>query len=88
MAITTRLQIVLLDEGQRQKETTINEAFTTIDANLNTDMGEFTVGQLPAASSNPNAMAIATNASGGRTLVRSDGTNWKVIAVEGATVTV
>ena len=88
MAITTRLSIQLLDEGQRQKETTINEAFTTLDANANTDLGEFTVGTLPAASSNPGAWALATNASGGRTVVRSDGTNWKVIAVEGATVTV
>lgn len=50
------------------------------------DLGEFTVAGLPTAATNANAYALATNASGGRTVVRSDGTNWKVIAVEGATV--
>jgi len=50
------------------------------------DLGEFTVAGLPAAASNANSWALATNASGGRTTVRSDGTNWKVMAVEGATV--
>jgi hypothetical protein len=49
-------------------------------------LGEFTVAALPAAADNANRYAVATNASGGRTIVRSDGTNWKVIAVEGATV--
>jgi hypothetical protein len=50
------------------------------------DLGEYTVAGLPAAASYANAYAVATDASGGRTVVRSDGTNWKVIAVEGATV--
>lgn len=50
------------------------------------DLGEYTVAGLPAAASYANAYALATDASGGRTVVRSDGTNWKVIAVEGATV--
>lgn len=54
---------------------------------IGVDLGEFTVAGLPTASSNANAWALATDASGGRTVVRSDGTNWKVIAVEGATVT-
>ncbi|MBT8449585.1 MAG: hypothetical protein KJO69_07840, partial [Gammaproteobacteria bacterium] len=58
-----------------------------VDDVLGKDLGEFTVANLPAASSNANYYALATNASGGRTVVRSDGTNWKVIAVEGATVT-
>ena len=53
---------------------------------LGIDLGEYTVANLPAASTYPNCWALATNASGGRTAVRSDGTNWKVIAVEGATV--
>ena len=52
------------------------------------DLGEFTVAALPNAVANPNAYALATNASGGRTVVRSDGTNWKVVVIEGATVTV
>ena len=52
------------------------------------DLGEFTVAGLPAAGTYPNCWAVATNASGGRTMVRSDGTNWKVIVVEGATVTI
>ena len=51
------------------------------------DLGEYTVAGLPSASSNANGWALATDASGGRTIVRSDGTNWKVVAVEGATVT-
>jgi len=76
----------LLDEGQRSKEVTINSALTTIDTNLNSDLGEFTVAGLPSAVTNPNAYALATNASGGRTVVRSDGTLWKIVAVEGATV--
>jgi len=50
------------------------------------DLGEFTIAGLPAAASNANSYALATDASGGRTVVRSDGTNWKVVAVEGATV--
>lgn len=54
---------------------------------LGVDLGEFTVAGLPAASSYPNCWALATDASGGRTIVRSDGTNWKVVVVEGATVT-
>lgn len=52
------------------------------------DLGEFTVAGLPAAASNASKYALATNASGGRTIVRSDGTDWKVVVVEGATVTV
>jgi len=58
-----------------------------VDDALGYDLGEFTVAGLPTASSNANGYALATNASGGRTIVRSDGTNWKVVAVEGATVT-
>lgn len=86
MATTPHLDIEYLDEGQRQKEAAINDAFTTIDTNITRDLGEFTVAGLPSAVTYPYAQAIATNASGGRTLVRSNGTVWKVIAVEGATV--
>lgn len=57
-----------------------------VDDNASKDLGEFTVAGLPSASANANAWALATDASGGRTVVRSDGTNWKVISVEGATV--
>lgn len=58
-----------------------------VDDNIGFDLGEFTVAGLPTASLNANGWALATNASGGRTIVRSDGTDWKVVAVEGATVT-
>jgi hypothetical protein len=58
-----------------------------VDSLYAVDLGEFAVGSLPAAASNANAYALATDASGGRTVVRSDGTNWKVVVVEGATVT-
>jgi len=52
------------------------------------DLGEYTVATLPLATTYPNYWALATDASGGstRTIVRSDGTNWKVVATEGATV--
>ena len=86
MATTTKLNITLLSTGQRQTEAAINTALNTIDANMFEDMGEYTVAGLPDATANANAYALATNASGGRTIVRSDGTNWKVVAVEGATV--
>lgn len=71
-------------------DTNINTVKDYDGANWNSvgrDLGEFTVANLPAASLYPNCGALATNASGGRTIVRSDGTNWKVVAVEGATVT-
>lgn len=86
MATTTRLTITKLAEGQQQKEVTINTALDLIDAAMYNDLGEFTIANLPAAASNPNAYALATDASGGRTIVRSDGTSWKILAVEGATV--
>ena len=57
------------------------------DYDLLSDLGEYTVATLPSASDNANCYALATDASGGRTIVRSDGTNWKVVVVEGATVT-
>ena len=86
MATTPRMTLTLLDEGQRQKEATINTALSAIDTAMYNDLGEYTVAGLPAAVNNPNAYALATNASGGRTIVRSNGTDWKIVAVEGATV--
>jgi len=77
-----------MTESQQYKETTFNDAMDIIDDALWKDMGEYTVAGLPDATANANAYALATNASGGRTIVRSDGTNWKVVVVEGATVTV
>ena len=58
-----------------------------VDDNIGFDLGEFTVAGLPTASSNANGWALATDAGAGRTVVRSDGTDWKVVAVEGAIVT-
>lgn len=52
------------------------------------DIGEFTVAGLPDPTTRANSYALVTDASGGRTVVRSDGAAWKVIAVEGLTVTV
>ena len=86
MATTTRLTITYLSEGQKGKEASINTSYDVIDAAFASDMGEFTVAGLPAAADNANAYALATDASGGRTIVRSDGTNWKIVVVEGATV--
>lgn len=84
MATTDNLSLTLLEVGQLSKEATINEAIQQLDKVV---IGEYTVASLPAAGDNANCFALATDASGGRTVVRSDGTNWKVIAVEGATVT-
>lgn len=86
MATTPRLLLTYLEEGQRQKEAAINAAFDILDAAGHSDLGEFTIATLPAAASNANAYALATDAVGGRTIVRSDGTNWKIVAIEGATV--
>ena len=86
MATTTNLTITYLEEGQRSKEASINSAYDILDAALGQDLGEFTVAGLPAAASNANHYALATDASGGRTIVRSNGTVWKVVVVEGATV--
>ncbi len=83
---TSRTNIVYLEVGQRSKEAAINTAFDVIDTALRTDLGEYTVATLPSAAANANAYALATNASGGRTIVRSNGTLWKIVAVEGATV--
>ena len=84
---TTNLNIEYLQEGQRSKEVSINVAYDLLDAASGQDLGEFTVAGLPSAVTNANHFALATNAAGGRTVVRSDGTNWKIVAVEGATVT-
>jgi hypothetical protein len=75
--VTVASQIYILPEGGQ-----------TNNMVLGIDLGEFTVAGLPSATANANCSALATNASGGRTLVRSDGTNWKVVVVEGATVSV
>jgi len=53
------------------------------------DLGEFIIVNLPLASTHANSYALVTDAGGSpavRTIVRSDGTNWKVVATEGATV--
>lgn len=47
---------------------------------------EFTLATMPAAASHTSAMIVVTDASGGPTLCKSDGSNWKVMAVQGATV--
>ena len=60
---------------------------TYILTDVKYDLGEYTVANLPSPVSFPGFWALATDASGGRTAVRSDGTNWKVMVVEGATVT-
>ena len=59
----------------------------TLDLAAPKDLGEYTVAGLPDPTTHANSYALATDASGGRTIVRSDGTAWKVVAVEGATVT-
>jgi len=71
----------------------VNDALDTLDVAVTTIsglhyLGAFAVAGLPSEAANTNRLALATNASGGRTLVISDGTNWKVFATEGATVTV
>lgn len=72
--------------GTYNTVTVTNKGIVTTGANKGVDLGEFTIVNLPSASANANCYAVATNASGGRTVVRSNGTLWKVIAVEGSTV--
>jgi len=84
MATTTNLQLTYLEVGQRNKETSINTILDQLDSSAT--LGEYTVALLPDATLNANSFALATDASGGRTIVRSDGTNWKIVAIEGATV--
>jgi len=62
----------------------VNKSY--VDGLFATDLGEFLLANLPSAASNANAYALVTDAVGGRTIVRSDGTNWKIVVVEGATV--
>lgn len=50
------------------------------------DLGEVTLATLPDATLYNGSFCLVTDASGGRTVCRSDGTDWKVVAVEGATV--
>jgi hypothetical protein len=85
-----------LENGRLESSSASYENLVTTDDSITSrkwvldnmqDLGEYTVAGLPTASSNANAYALATDASGGRTVVRSDGTNWKVVVVEGATVT-
>jgi len=96
-ATTTTILLEYLDVGSRSKEAQLNTNYDLMDSYVVTnnaaieakhykDMGEYTVAALPSAAANANAYALATNAAGGRTVVRSDGTNWKIIVVEGATV--
>ena len=84
MADTANLGLTLLEVGQQSKEVQLNTWANAFDKMV---LGEFLFANLPAASDNANGFALCTNASGGRTIVRSDGTDWKVVAVEGATVT-
>lgn len=88
MATTTNLLLTYLEIGQLNKEATINTNMDLIDVQTeaNKHLGEYTIANLPVASSNANKFALATDAVGGRTIVRSDGTNWKILMVEGATV--
>ena len=50
------------------------------------DLGEFTVAGLPSAATHQNSYAVATDAVGGRTVVRSNGTIWEIVVVLGGAV--
>jgi hypothetical protein len=67
---------------------TIPEAQQTSGDPLGIDLGEYTVATLPSASTYPNCWAVATDGGSPdqRQIVRSDGTNWRVIAIEGEIV--
>lgn len=73
-------------DGTTSGDVMKTDAAGTLSFAAPTDLGEFTVAGLPDPTLNANAYALATDASGGRTIVRSDGTAWKIVAVEGATV--
>ena len=86
MATTANLEMTMLTAGQQETEATINNALNTIDLRFAADLGEVLLADLPAAEGYPDSYALVTDAAGGRTIVRSDGTDWKIVAVEGATV--
>jgi len=70
----------------------VDDALDTLGTDLGTVLalhylGSFTVAGLPSAAANTDRLALATDAGAGRTLVISDGSDWKVFAVEGAIVT-
>lgn len=71
-------------------EWTLPDAQQTQGMMMGIDLGEFAHASLPSAATYPNCWALVTDAdptSNTRTIVRSDGTNWKVVVAEGATVT-
>jgi len=83
----TDTPLIYGDTTTGAKKITINGDFeVTGSSNLYQDLGEFTLATLPDATVNANSYALVTDAAGGRTVVRSDGTAWKIIAVEGGTV--
>lgn len=91
MATTTRLVITKLEEGQRQKEVTLNTALDALDAAAYKVQYRGVKASLPAAAANTNALAIVTDGTpspAGTWLVYSNGTNWIYMsAVNGTTLT-
>lgn len=76
-----------MDQGQKNKETRFNQAMDVLDGLVHKVQARTTVANLPTASDNTNALAIATDVDVGDEtwLVFSNGTNWiKIVQVDGA----
>lgn len=91
MATTDNLTITLITEGQRQKETAMNEALNVIDAAIGKVFYGALTGSprvLPTATAASGQLAIATDVAGSQTwLVYSDGSVWrKIIQVDGTSL--
>jgi hypothetical protein len=85
MATTTNKSLTLLDEGQRDKTTTLNANAQLLDKFG--FLGSFPLAgsptTIPDATTHPNAIAIITGVDGSPLvdyLCYSDGTNWRKIA--------
>jgi len=83
---TNYVSLTAPDNVVSNQEWILPDTGQTTSRMMGIDLGEFTVAGLPTPSTYPSCWALATDAVGGRTIVRSDGTNWKIVVVEGGTV--
>jgi hypothetical protein len=88
MATTDKLNITLLEAGQKNKETTINEGFTALDSASGSLNGVYSTAGLPSAGDYENSLVLVNDISGSELwLAYSDGTNWKqIVQVNGTTI--
>jgi len=82
MAQTANYGIDLLDEGQQEKEATINDGFNKLDSE--TIVPTYTVGTLPSVGAGGGVIYVS-DATPAASMCFSNGTNW-IDVLTGATV--